>query len=95
MEIEDSDFTRKTKYDSYDEAICRVADKKIKTIVNKIQNNIMPQLIETYRYIYSLPKDKKNFYSKVLEKEIGTMTYKRKAQRLGKIKIVKNTGKDG
>ena len=89
--IDDNYKTKKIKYNTYNEALGKVAKRKITTITNRLNNDIVPQLVETYRFIYSLPKEERTIYSKMIEKNIGSLAYKRKAQKLGKIKLIKES----
>ena len=86
--VDDDYNTKKKKYNTYNEALGKVAKKKISTVTNRLNHEIIPQLVETYRFIYSLPKEERIIYSKMLEEHIGSLAYKRKAQKLGKIKLI-------
>lgn len=98
-EIRDEDKTKKIKYDTYNEALEHIVKKKITRVTNKINNEIVSELVNTYRFIYSLPERQREKYSKELEDKIGSLAYKRKAKRLGKIELIevckKGEGKEG
>lgn len=87
-EVNDSYNTRKIKYNTYNSALGIIAKKKISKVTNRINNDIVPELINTYRYIYSLPDKYRERYAKELESKIGSLAYKRKAKKLGKIQLV-------
>ena len=88
--VDDTYYTKMKKYNSYNEALGKIEKKKISTVTNRLNHEIVPQLVETYRFIYSLPKEEREVYSKILEDSICSLAYKRKAQKLGKIKLIKD-----